>query len=239
MKMFALIILGLIVSYCSFADIINGYEKDLKKAEQSLLNLTNLLDKVSNSNSDEQYYRIKSHYQRAKQSLKVVRTFHSMTADLINTLWTRHPSFCDQINNIRNHNGLVTDIYISVIPKDRMKRNQFGTTNLDQTKDDPHTYQSSFGPNTVSVQIRECSDEQMIQLLIHELGHVKYQVPNLSAYMDYFHTTYQHFRATDSFGHKKDDPSNLSVQKEMGLYQESMKRKRKPGSALDLTASNL
>jgi hypothetical protein len=211
----------------------------LKKAEQSLLNLSNLLDNVSNANSDEQYYRIKSHYQRAKQSLKYVHTFHSMTAELINTLWTMHPSFCDQINNIRNHNGLVTDIYISVIPKDRMKRNQFGTTNLDQTKDDPHTYQSSFGPNTVSVQIRACSDEQMIQLLIHELGHVKYQVPNLSAYMDYFHTTYQHFRSTDSYGHKKDDPSNLSVQKEMRSYQESMKRRRKPGSVLDLTASNL
>ncbi len=239
MKIFALIILNIIVSYCSFAEIINGYEHNLKKAEQSLLNLSNLLDNVSNANSDEQYYRIKSHYQKAKQILKYVHTYHSKTADLINTLWTMHPSFGDQINGIRNHHGLVTDIYISVNPKERMNRNQFGTTNIDQAKDDPHTYQSSFGPNTVSVQIRDCSDWQMIQLLIHELAHVKYQVPNLSTYMDYFHNAYQHFRSTDSFGHKKDDPSNLSVQKEMKLYQESMKRRRKPGSALDLTASNL
>jgi len=239
MKMFALIILGIMVSFCSFADIINGYTKDLKKAERSLLNLTNLLDKISNANSDEQYYRVKSYYQKVKQTLKYIHTYHSKTADLINTLWAMHPSFFNQMNSLRNHNGFVTDIYICVMPKDRMKRNQFGTTNIGQTDDDPHTYQSSFGPNTVSVQIRDCSDVQMIRLLVHELAHVKYQVPNLSAYMDYFQKAYQYFRATDSFGHRKDDPSNLSVHKEMRLHQEYMKRKRKLLDSFDLTASNL
>jgi hypothetical protein len=48
-------------------------------------------------------------------------------------------------------------------------------------------------------------------VLSHELGHVKYQVPNLATYLDYHRKHYDHDVHQDCVGHNPDDPSGKNA----------------------------
>ena len=49
-------------------------------------------------------------------------------------------------------------------------------------------------------------------VLSHELGHVKYQVPNLASYLEYYKEHYSpNVDQYDILGHKPDDPSGKSA----------------------------
>src|SRR5688500_6029936 len=73
-------------------------------------------------------------------------------------------------------------------------------------ENDPHGYQSVYGPFTLSVKITITKHSLLI--LAHEFGHISYQVPNLATYVDFFSRQYtdQHMKS-DYLGHKPNDPS--------------------------------
>jgi hypothetical protein len=54
---------------------------------------------------------------------------------------------------------------------------------------------------------------------VHELAHVKYQVPNLASYVNYFQEHYQGVQKNGVFGHLNDDPSNQSVISELNAFR--------------------
>jgi hypothetical protein len=87
-----------------------------------------------------------------------------------------------------------------------MRLSTAGTTNLDCLETDRDVYQSEYGPNTVSVKI--ASLPRSILLLAHEFGHVKYQVLNLSTYMNFYSANYQNGTFNSSYiGHHSSDLS--------------------------------
>ncbi len=65
-----------------------------------------------------------------------------------------------------------------------------------------------------------------LKLLVHELGHVKYQVPNLASYMNYFKENYKFLTSKTASGHKYDDPSHQSVIAELHRF-DNLYRERK------------
>ena len=227
MRAILLITMALIVCYSTKADIENGYQDELQVAEQSLKNLEELIKKLTPQNSDEQFYKLKSHYLRAKRTYKHLSAYYSKTEELITLLLTKDPAFYSSIKSVRNFHGQVTHVYIRVMPVNRMRPGIFGSTNLEQTINDPHVYQSRYGLNTVSVHIRECSPSKQLELLVHELAHVKYQVPNLASYMEYFKQSYLGFKEYGAYGHLKDDPSNQSVANEMIAFRAKVYGKEK------------
>lgn len=227
-------------SICSFAEIKNGFEKDLKKAQQAKTNLKILIDKAKNN--DAALARLSTSYTLVKiREGELMKNF-LITEDLIHTLLVIHPGFYNEINGIKDYHGNNTDVYIRVLPEDQMKAIHLGTTNLNHTEDDVNTYQSNYGPGSVSVIVRQCGRYQLLRLLVHELGHVKYQVPNLASYMNYFKVKYQYTKQNDAFGHKSDDPSNKSVNDElerfMMVYSERKHLLKKSKTQKDLFDSS-
>ena len=68
-----------------------------------------------------------------------------------------------------------------------------------------------YGINTVSISV--AIEKKSLRLLAHELGHVKYLVPNISAYLKYFISYSRSVRpASNHFGHHPGDPSGLTAQ---------------------------
>lgn len=216
MKTVSVIIFYCMISICSFAEIKNGFEKDLKKAHQAIANLKILMDEAKDD--DTTLARLNTSYNSIKIRLDDLMKNFMATEDLIHALLVIHPSLYNEINRIKDYSGNNTDVYIRVLPEDQMKVSHFGTTNLTHAEDDVHTYQSIYGPGSVSVIVRQAAKYQLLRLLVHELGHVKYQVPNLASYMNYFNAKYEYTKQDDAFGHKPDDPSNKSVNDELGRF---------------------
>ena len=68
---------------------------------------------------------------------------------------------------------------------------------------------SEFGEFTVSVKVWIVP--RALLVLAHELGHVKYQVPNLASYFVYHKKHYYNTSTPNSIGHNIEDPSGQSA----------------------------
>lgn len=77
--------------------------------------------------------------------------------------------------------------------------------------------------NTVSVEI--WAVPKALLVLSHEVGHVKYQVPNLASYVQFHGKNYP--AATTEFdiiGHRGDDPSGMAAVEYQKRYRENFSR---------------
>ena len=97
------------------------------------------------------------------------------------------------------------DVYIKFVPIDGTSVKAWGLTYMDQSSDDKDAYQSEYGKFTVSVKVWIV--RRALLVLAHELGHVKYQVPNLASYFEFYKKHYENTPAENSLGHDDDDPS--------------------------------
>jgi len=208
MKTIALTIMCSMLSMYTLGNIKNGFEKDVIKAEKAKSALKSLID--ASTESDASLGMLCLQYTLVKIKSTDLRKLFQHTEALINDLRTVHPDLFNEINSIKDYHGNRTDVYVRVLPEDQMNVLHWGTTNLEQTNGDVHTYQSRYGSQAVSVVIRLCGRMKSLHLLVHELGHVKYQVPNLASYVEYFREAYKYTRENQAFGHKDEDPSNLS-----------------------------
>jgi len=78
-------------------------------------------------------------------------------------------------------------------------------------ENDKDAYLSEYGAFTVSVKIWIVPKALLV--LSHELGHVKYQIPNLASYMNYHKKCYK--EVSNYIGHNADDPSgNTAIETE-------------------------
>src|SRR5688572_8187160 len=88
---------------------------------------------------------------------------------------------------------------------------------MDQSIHDPDTYKSEFGEFTVSVKVWIVP--RALLVLAHELGHVKYQVPNLVSYFVFHKNHYDNTSTPNSIGHNVGDPSGNSAVEFAKSYQ--------------------
>lgn len=186
---------------CLVGEIKNGYEPEILTIRESLKGLNKLLD-TDSSLSLFQKAEIKTKIDKLVEYL----TYSELTEVLLLQFRSIAPGLYHQIDTIKNCTRQSVTVFVKFVPEKEMRYGAAATTNLAYHEKDKNVYLSRYGPHTVSVKI--ASVKKSLLLLAHELGHVKYQVPNLSSYIDYHTANYQNetFKST-YIGHNSNDPS--------------------------------
>ncbi len=221
--MLTLAILCLGVTKNIYAKIRNGYNEEIKKTEKYIRNLNEIAKEVLNTAQRERLTTLlKTGYATAEK----LRENHTKTQELITMLRTVDAGLYDEINTIKDREGNETDVYVKVV--DRLEQDLGGATNLSQSVENPNVYTSEYGDYSVSVRVVYPSLEEALRILVHELGHVRYQVPHLAVYCKYYKQYYRHSHSnSNNIGHDPHDPSNLSVKKTLKTFKESLRRYKK------------
>ena len=125
------------------------------------------------------------------------------------------PALYYEINTLKDSEGNETDVYVKVV--DDLGSGLLGATNVSHNVDNPNVYSSEYGDHTVSVRIANENPRKNLLILVHELGHVRYQVPYLATYTVFYEKVYQN---TNIIGHRYDDPSHQSVKETLKAFNE-------------------
>ena len=200
----ALILLCLGLNQKSNAKIKNGYKIKLAEIEIRIFNLENLIYGESNP---EKKRKLNDWIKQAYKMQKELRVYHQKTEALLVRLQTVDPELFNEINTIKDNKGNEPTIYVK-IECDLGMPTLLGATNVAHCSDNPDMYKSEYGINTVSVRIADLSETQNLRILVHEFGHVRYLVPNLASYTDFYKKAYDD---TNVIGHGPLDPSHRSV----------------------------
>src|SRR5687768_3038737 len=205
MKTYSLvIIMSIFLWNYAIGEVKNGYGMDMQIAEESMLNLADLLRKGNLPQYKER---------KIKESLKAAMdhiAYYRLTERLLEQFRVIAPDLYNEINSIKDKKGRPVDVLIKFVPHDATKLKSWGTTCIGQSASDHDAYVSEYGENTVSVKIWTVSKALLV--LSHELGHVKYQVPNLASYLEFHRTNYLAVTTEfDIIGHQADDPSGMTA----------------------------
>lgn len=216
----------------SSAMIRNGYADKINSARHSLQGLTALL------NSDSITSQQRRGLVKQIQSIERFILYYELTECLLLRYRTIAPDLYNEIDSIRDKRGRTTDVYVRFIAPDEAGVQAWGTTNLDHVDGDEDAYMSKFGPNTVSVKIWTVT--KALQVLSHEFGHIKYQVPNLAEYLRFYKACY-HADVIDQngLGHKGSDPSGKSAERFDNDFRNVQARYLKEGNRLGKSPSIL
>lgn len=227
MKTYALLAMLCSFALCaSNAKIKNGYSLDIQGARESLKTIKRLLNEDTNLSI---FQRMAMHSK--VETLTEFIVYYELTDNLLGQFQTISPDQYAEIDILTDRKRRSVDVYVKFVPEKETTPGVAGTTNLNQDKDDPDGYSSEYGIHTVSVRIR--AEIKSLHLLAHELGHVKYQVPNLAAYMQF----YTQYYLANTFkikkvGHNDNDPSGRQAwayseifRKNYAMYIKSGKKK--------------
>jgi hypothetical protein len=215
MKMYCLVLIMSIFFWSSVVgEVKNGYGTDIQIAEESMHHLAGLLREGNLPQYKER---------KIKESLKVVMdhiAYYRLTEQLLEQFRLISPDLFDEINSIKDKKGRPVDVLIKFVPLDATKLKSWGTTCIGQSPSDHDAYVSEYGSNTVSVKIWTVSKALLV--LSHELGHVKYQVPNLAKYLEFHRANYLAVTTeSDRIGHQADDPSGMAAQEYEKRYRDN------------------
>lgn len=178
MKTYALLItLCFVVALTSPAKIKNGYAVDIEGARESLKSIRLLLK------GDLPLLQRTSMKIKTEDLINFI-TYYELTEKLLDQFRMISPWMYLQIDTLTDKKGRSIDVYVKFVTEQEMSPGVAGTTNLAQNKNDPDVYESEYGISTVSVRV--VIGTKSLHLLAHELGHVRYQVPNLAAYQQFY-----------------------------------------------------
>ena len=187
----------------SFCEIKNGYEKDILILKESLKNLTEILIE------DKDLTAIQRRKIESKAETLVNHiSFYDLTESLLNQFKIIAPKLYAEIDTISDRKGRPVHVYVRFVPVDATKIKAWGMTYLNQMENDQDAYRSEYGAFTVSIKIWIVP--KALQVLSHELGHVKYQIPNLASYMTFYKKCYQD-EVSNFIGHDPSDPSGKTA----------------------------
>ena len=183
------------------AEIKNGYARRVKSAQASL-EICNSLLLEDGMLAPHKRKAIKT---KVNDLVKYL-AYYELTERLLTQLKEIAPDLYNEIDNIRDANGQITDVYVMFIPEAEASVKAWGITGVAQVAHNANTYLSEFGERSVSVKVWAVS--QALLVLSHEFGHVQYIVPNLATYKCY-HVKHYRPNVTESnhIGHNSDDPS--------------------------------
>ncbi len=214
MKTYVLFLtLYLLILHHSSAEIKNGYGTEINGARESLQSLKVLL--MDNNLSIFQKISIKT---KISELVKFI-TYYELTEKLLEQFKTIAPDLYYEIDTLTDCKGRPQHVYVKFIPETEMPGGVAGTTNIAQDNDDENTYTSEYGAHTVSIRI--AAVKKSLVLLAHEFGHVKYQVPNLLSYVQFYSKYYlANTYKAKSFGHNDNDPSGESARVYVNRFRE-------------------
>ena len=199
---------------CAFAQIVNGYEREINGIRESLSSLTNMLS------SDADMPPSKKHQIRvniAKLSEYVM--YHQLTEELLDQFKLIAPDLYASIDSIKDSRGRRVAIFVRFASEMEMQNGAHGTTNINQSQHDLSLYSSEYGDGTASIKI--ASVNKSLSLLAHEFGHIFYQVRNLESYaIDYASWYLNETFNSKYIGHNTNDPSGRKALEYENLFRD-------------------
>jgi hypothetical protein len=207
MKTSCLSIVLVILSFNhSYGELRNGYTDGINSARVSLKVLYSLLHNDTKMNAAQK----KAIEARLKDVLNYI-TAYELTETLLAQFRLIAPQLYDQIDTIKDRRGRMTDVYIKFIPGEQANVQAWGVTGITQVTGDPDACLSEYGESTVSVKIWIVP--KALVVLSHELGHIKYVVPNLARYVEYHVRNYRPGTTeSNHVGHNPNDASGESAE---------------------------
>lgn len=205
------------IAHTVVGEIKNGYEREIGDVRQSLKTMTVMLrDNRDWSSAERKSITSKITY------LQRILACYQLTENLLVQFRLIAPELYLEIDTIRDKRGRAVDVYVKFIPHDATSISAWGATYIDQLENDVDAYRSSYGPFTVSIKIWIVNKALLV--LAHELGHVKYQVPNLAAYVAYHRSQYVGSNTAGSIGHNVGDRSGRSAEQFEKMFSKSYTR---------------
>ena len=209
-----------------FGEIKNGFTSSQSDAIGTLKYLENLLheDKLPKSKqgfSAIQKSRLKSEIRRIRK----LRVWEAVTSNLLLEFQTIAPDLYKEMNGLMDSNGRTVDIYIKFLPHWKMRDSPSGVTRLSYRENDSTVYTNEYGVNSISIHI-SFSEIKALTLLAHELGHVKYIVPNICTYHEFYRNRFQNNEAKLK-GHSHNDESSRYAQNFQNRFRSSLTRYRR------------
>ena len=201
-----IILFGLIfILHNAFGEIKNGYGNDIVKLNESLKNLKAIV-----SESDRLTVARRRQIESKIANIENSISYYKVTESLLNQFKMIAPDLYAEIDTITDSKGRPVNVYVKFVPINDTHLQAWGTTYINQSETDSVAYCSEYGEYAVSVKIWIVNKALLV--LSHELGHVKYQVPNLASYLEYYKEHYSpNIDRYDILGHKADDPSGKSA----------------------------
>jgi hypothetical protein len=216
MKVLCATVLFILVIFSeSESKIINGYEHNIADVIRELRFLLNLqIGEIDHLDGTEEWSNLSKTQQEivpAKiEKLIEHLNYYQLTQELIDEFRSICPDIYSEVNNIKNHDSVSTDVYIKVLPANHQIRAVSGATMISRDVKNPHVCVSEYGRNSVSVLV--CLNKIALKVLAHELGHVKFIVPNLNRYLNYCSKRYQYHEPNIvQFNHQASDMGSRTV----------------------------
>ncbi|HET6538830.1 MAG TPA: hypothetical protein VFG46_00010 [Chryseolinea sp.] len=196
----------MILSSCVlFAEIRNGYEAGLHSAIAALQQLSTRLSSDKNLSLLEKQI-IRSEIKKVTDII----SHYELTRQLINQFRIVSPVIYSEMDTISDKRNRPTDIFIKLIPYEYSRVQLMAASFFRQSPRDRDASFSEYGEHSVSVNI--CIGQNTLQLLSHELGHIRYVVPNLATYASFYMRYYQKEIADFScVGHSPFDESGKTA----------------------------
>ena len=199
MKTLYLLIVCTLFVHPLVGKIRNGYEPRLEDSRTSLQSLNLLFLKGKMSGMER--LQVKSKIEVLVNYI----SFYELTDEFIRQFRIVAPVMFTELDNIRDKRGRFTDIYIRLIPTKESRIPLVAASFFQQTGEDEDASVSPYGMYSVSVDIFIV--DNALFLLSHELGHVKYIVPNLATYSKFYKWRYNNVKADSYIGHSANDLS--------------------------------
>jgi RHS repeat-associated protein len=215
-------------------EIRNGYEIDRSTKQQSIDAVQKVIDDPSAKKEDIEV--AKKILAGLKSDLADIQKNLDRTNEVLTDLRLTDRMLFDQMNNLKDANGNVVDVYVKTDNNIGYNDGNYGKSEVRSSADDDNKPSSQYdgfsngrGTVTVTVNSRRYGQEDAVVLTAHEFGHLLYNVPNLVAYQKFYK---DYYGPNEPFGHGHGprDPSGKSVdavlKRFLPLYKQYKKHKR-------------
>jgi hypothetical protein len=199
--LYFILTLNILSSSYLLGKIRNGYEYELQSHKLSLQKI-NLLLADDQGISFAQRMKMKSNI----DELNIHIAGYELTQALLVQFRIISPELYQEIDSLRDKRGRPTDVYVRVVTRDQAKAPLRAASFFNYFSSDEDACYSRYGQNTISIDIR--LDDNALFLLSHELGHVRYIIPNVATYSKFYEKQYGKTKVDLSYiGHSHHDES--------------------------------
>lgn len=203
MKKITLVIVFCISFTFLLAKIRNGYDGEMQGLLSSVSSIQSYLsheETLSPEQAKNAHFRLKH--------LLDYASYYELTNELLTQLRILSPDLYDEIDNIKDKQGRPVDVHVKFISESQRTIPLSGATYFGRSSFDEDAHLSEYGENSVSTKIWIGSNALL--LLYHELGHIKYVVPNLAKYCKAYTKPCRENEIDQAYiGHSPGDPSGF------------------------------
>lgn len=191
------------MSGACFAEIRNGYLREITEARCKVVELRRWLAEACDSEGID-----RRDVRSALKKYEEIIIHYQLTQALLQEFSMIAPDMYHQMYELRDRRGRRTDIYVRFISAQNARLLLRGASFFQNSAGDRDGSYSLFGEFTVAIDV--LISPSALTILAHEFGHTWHIVPNLAAYRDYYLGIYGHAPSPHVGHHGTDDSGRLA-----------------------------